>query len=189
MSGGLEAVRSQVQGLLLRSISALLEDDSPAAATKATRGGSRPTLGPQSPSSFDELILAAAERHGVDPALVKAVVKVESNFDPTAQSHCGAKGLMQLMDGTAEMLGVSDSYDPEQNVDGGVRFIKFLLDRYDNNETLALAAYNAGPGAVDRHKGIPPFQETQKYVTLVLQARQTYSGGPGVTSDHQDHLV
>jgi len=81
---------------------------------------------------------------------------------------------MQLMDGTAEMLGVTDSFDPIQNVDGGVRFVRYLLDRYGNDETLALAAYNAGPGAVDKHKGIPPFQETQKYVTLVLQAREAF---------------
>ncbi len=173
MSSGLEAIKSQVQGLLLRSVSSLLGTASPStSATHQSQG--RRSLGPQQPSSFDQLILETAQRHGVDPTLVKAIVKVESNFDPSAISHAGAKGLMQLMDGTAEMLGVTDSFDPVQNVEGGVRFVKFLLGRYDNNETLALAAYNAGPGAVDKHKGIPPFEETQKYVTRVLQARETF---------------
>jgi soluble lytic murein transglycosylase-like protein len=131
-------------------------------------------LGPQQPSAFDQLIAEVAERHDVDPTLVKAMIKIESNFDPSAVSHAGAKGLMQLMDGTAEMLGVTDSFDPIQNVEGGVKFIKFLLGRYQNDETLALAAYNAGPGAVDRYQGIPPYEETQKYVTRVLQVREAF---------------
>ena len=172
---GLEAIKSRYQGQLLRSISSQLEAALAPRSETATVSKSRAQgLGPQAPSSFDDLILATAERHGVDPSLVKAIVKVESNFDPSAVSHAGAKGLMQLMDGTAEMLGVTDSFDPVQNVEGGVKFVKFLLSRYDNNETLALAAYNAGPGAVDRHKGIPPFEETQKYVSLVLQAREAF---------------
>jgi len=173
MSAGLETIRSQIQGLLLRSVSTLLGTPSPdRPAARGTVAWGR--LGPQEPSAFDQLIVESAQRHGVDPSLVKAIVKVESNFDPSVVSHAGAKGLMQLMDGTAEMLGVTDSFDPTQNVDGGVRFVRYLLDRYGNDETLALAAYNAGPGAVDKHKGIPPFQETQKYVTLVLQAREAF---------------
>ncbi len=173
MPSGLEAIRSQVQGLLLRSVSSLLGMPSASGPAKRQSQGMR-ALGPQQPSTFDQLIAETASRHGVDPTLVKAMVKVESNFDPSVVSHAGAKGLMQLMDGTAEMLGVTDSFDPVQNVEGGVKFMKFLLARYDNNETLALAAYNAGPGAVDKHKGIPPFEETQKYVTRVLQARETF---------------
>lgn len=172
MPSGLESVRSHLQGLLLRSVSSLLGTPSPEPSAAKSRPGRG--LGPQHPTSFDQLILETAQRHGVDASLVKAVVKVESNFDPSAVSHAGAKGLMQLMDGTAEMLGVTDSFDPIQNVEGGVKFIKFLLDRYNNDVTLALAAYNAGPGAVDRHQGIPPFEETQKYVTRVLQARETF---------------
>jgi len=174
MSSGLEAIRSQVQGLLLRSVSSLLGTASASRAGADSQNLMTWRLGPCDASSFDELIVDSAQRHGVDPALVKAIVKVESNFDPGAVSQVGAKGLMQLMDGTAEMLGVADSFDPVQNVEGGVTFVKYLLDRYDHDETLALAAYNAGPGAVDKHKGIPPFQETQKYVSLVLQAREAF---------------
>jgi soluble lytic murein transglycosylase-like protein len=172
MPGGLEVIRSQMQGLLLRSMSALLGTPSSAQVVQQSRG--RRVLGPQQPSAFDQLIAEVAERHDVDPTLVKAMIKIESNFDPSAVSHAGAKGLMQLMDGTAEMLGVTDSFDPIQNVEGGVKFIKFLLGRYQNDETLALAAYNAGPGAVDRYQGIPPYEETQKYVTRVLQVREAF---------------
>lgn len=175
MSNGLEAIRSHIQGLLLRSASSLLgttRHEVPAASSPQRQD--RPRLRPQKPGAFDQLIIETAQRHGVDPSLVKAMVKVESNFDPNAVSHAGAKGLMQLMDGTAEMMGVTDSFDPVQNVEGGVRFLRFLLNRYDNNETLALAAYNAGPGAVDRYQGIPPFRETQKYVSRVFRAREAF---------------
>ncbi|HRJ42408.1 MAG: lytic transglycosylase domain-containing protein [Caldilineaceae bacterium] len=120
------------------------------------------------PSTFDSLIDEAARRHGVDADLVKSVIKVESNFDPSAVSHAGAKGLMQLMDGTAAELGVRDSFDVAQNIDGGVAYLAQQLRRFQGDERLALAAYNAGPGAVQRHGGIPPFAETQAYVQRVL---------------------
>jgi soluble lytic murein transglycosylase-like protein len=125
------------------------------------------------PGQFKQLIESAARRYGVDPALVTAVVQAESNFSPTAVSFAGAKGLMQLMDVTARTLGVANAFDPLQNVDGGVRFLRSLLDRY-GDVGLALAAYNAGPAAVDRYGGIPPYKETQVYVSRVLDLRDQY---------------
>jgi soluble lytic murein transglycosylase-like protein len=119
-------------------------------------------------SSFDEIIQETAKKHGVDPSLVRAVVQAESNFNPNAVSSAGAKGLMQLMPGTASSLGVRNSFDPEQNVEGGTKLLRSLLDRYDGNTSLALAAYNAGPGAVSKYGGIPPYKETQVYVNRVM---------------------
>ena len=126
------------------------------------------------PSEYDELIYTTAMQHKVDPALVKAVIHAESNFRPTVKSSAGAQGLMQLMPGTAASLGVTNSNDPVQNVDGGTRLLRKLLDRYDQNVSLALAAYNAGPGAVAQYGGIPPYPETQRYVPRVLSLYKTY---------------
>ena len=116
-----------------------------------------------------ELAAAAARRHGLDPDLVMAVVSVESGFRPQAVSPKGAQGLMQLMPRTASSLGVADALDPAQNLDGGTRHLGQLLTLYGGDVTRALAAYNAGEGAVDRHGGVPPYRETRAYVKKVLE--------------------
>ncbi|WP_277752120.1 lytic transglycosylase domain-containing protein [Halobacillus salinus] len=116
----------------------------------------------------DTIIQKASERFGVNVDLIRSVVKTESNFDADVVSHAGAQGLMQLMPQTAQGLGVENPFDPEQNVMGGTKYLKQMLDRYDGDSKLALAAYNAGPGNVDKYGGVPPFQETQHYVKKVL---------------------
>jgi len=119
-----------------------------------------------------ELVAAAARRHGLDPELVRAVVAVESAFRPEAVSPKGAQGLMQLMPRTAESLGVGNAFDPAQNLDGGARLLGQLLTEYGGDITRALAAYNAGEGAVRRHGGVPPYRETRAYVKKVLERYQ-----------------
>jgi len=118
----------------------------------------------------EKLIREAAERHSVDPALVRAVIETESNWNPSAVSRKGAVGLMQLIPTTAQRFGVNDLYSPQQNVDAGVKYLKTLLERYNGNLDLALAAYNAGEGAVDRAHGVPSFRETRDYVQRVQSA-------------------
>ena len=122
-----------------------------------------------------EIATLAARRHGLDPELVIAVVSVESGFRPQAVSPKGAQGLMQLMPKTAESLGVADAFDPEQNLDGGARHLGQLLALYDGDVERALAAYNAGEGAVHRHHGVPPYRETRAYVKKVLERYRAQS--------------
>ncbi len=157
-------------------------------ATRPEAGAAAGTLNPNyralvrgravSSAEVDAMIEAAAARHGVDPNLVRAIVKVESNFNPRAVSRKGAMGLMQLMPGTARSLQVSNPFDPEQNVEGGVRHLKGLLQSYNGDVALSLAAYNAGAGAVARSGGVPPYRETRNYVR---QISQLY-GGDGVVA-------
>ena len=127
-------------------------------------------------SAYDDIISGAAQKWGVDPALVKAVIQAESGFRTDATSPAGARGLMQLMPSTAASLGVSDPYDPEQNIYAGTRYLKGQLDRFGGDVEKALAAYNAGPAAVIRYDGVPPYQETQNYVQRVLAYQDEYAG-------------
>jgi len=119
---------------------------------------------------FQRLILAAASRHHLDPDLIHSVIAIESNFNPKAVSPKNARGLMQLMPRTAQLMGVADSFDPEQNIEGGTRYLSDLLKKYKNNLTLALAAYNAGPATVDNYgHRVPPYLETMKYVQRIAK--------------------
>lgn len=124
--------------------------------------------------NYEELIQNVSGRHSLDADLIRAVIRAESGFNSYARSHKGAMGLMQLMPDTARSLNVFEPYDPYHNVDGGVRYLKMLLGRYQGDVSLSLAAYNAGSGAVDKHGGIPPYAETREYVRRVLQYWDQY---------------
>jgi len=138
-------------------------------ATAAVAGGSS--------TPYDALIAESAQRNGVDPALLKGLIRQESNFNPAARSGAGAVGLTQLMPATAAGLGVADPTDPAQAIEGGARYLRAQLDRFGGDEAKALAAYNAGPGAVQRFGGVPPYAETQAYVQRVLGYARDY-GSP-----------
>lgn len=127
---------------------------------------------------FDHLIAAAAKRHSVDYALIKAVIKTESNFNPKAVSPRGARGLMQLMPQTATLLRVEDCFVPEANIDGGVRHLCYLMQLYNGRVPVALAAYNAGEGAVQKHGGIPPYEQTRAFVNRVMAHYEKFKKEP-----------
>ncbi|HEY7065162.1 MAG TPA: lytic transglycosylase domain-containing protein [Chloroflexota bacterium] len=177
------------RGTTAKSMAALLRmqalsgDGSFAAALAGARGLGRPATARsaapsgapvQVPNQYSALVNDAARRNGIDPALLAGVIETESGFNAQAGSPAGAKGLMQLMDSTARGLGVTNSYDPTQNVNGGAKFLRQLLDKYNGDTRLALAAYNAGPGAVDQYGGVPPYAETQRYVPTVLAAAERF---------------
>jgi soluble lytic murein transglycosylase-like protein len=151
------------------------------------RWGTGSTSDPRSPSGLSEmsggartgavaqLVQHMAPQYGLDPELVMAMIRQESNFNPMATSPKNAQGLMQLIPATAERFGVRDPYDPVENLKGGMKYFRWLLDRFGGSVELALAGYNAGEGAVDRHNGIPPYDETRNYVRRILSNyRKTY---------------
>jgi hypothetical protein len=134
-------------------------------------------------NAFDQMIRQAAQQHGVSEGLIKAVMHTESGFNINARSPVGAQGLMQLMPATARRFNVSNAYDPQQNIFGGARYLSWLLKRFNGNTQLAIAAYNAGEGNIDKYGGIPPFRETQDYVRRVTSRFQNlYSSGLSSTS-------
>jgi soluble lytic murein transglycosylase-like protein len=139
-------------------------------------GGLTPVGGAGGQTPFAAEIEAAAQRHGIDPALLKGLIRQESNFNPTAGSPAGARGLAQLMPATAASLGVTDVTDPAQSIEGGAKYLKQQLDRFGGDVTKALAAYNAGPGAVAKFGGVPPYAETQQYVQKVQAYAEQYRG-------------
>jgi soluble lytic murein transglycosylase-like protein len=138
------------------------------AGTTVPAGVTPTTLGGGAATPYDAQITAAATKYGIDPALLKGLIRQESNFNPSARSGAGAQGLTQLMPGTAASLGVTDASDPAQAIDGGAKYLKQQLDRFGGDVSKALAAYNAGPGAVAKFGGVPPYAETQNYVQKVL---------------------
>jgi soluble lytic murein transglycosylase-like protein len=127
-------------------------------------------------SRWAPIIAAASKQYGLDPNLLCAVIAQESGGDPAAISQKGAKGLMQLMDSTSSSMGVTQPFSPQSNIMGGAKYLRQLLDQFNGDESLALASYNAGPAAVERYNGIPPFSETQRYVKDVQSLKQTYCG-------------
>jgi len=127
---------------------------------------------------YEEVIAKASKRFRVEPSLIKAVIKAESDFDKAAVSHKGAQGLMQLMPETAYEMEVRNAFDPEENIVGGTRYLSLMLDRFKNDVQMALAAYNAGPEKVEEHRGIPPFPETRNFVERVMR----YYGQYGTAS-------
>lgn len=158
-----------------------------ASMLQAASGPSTAAGGAQS-SSYDPMIEQAALRNGVDPAILHGLIQQESGFDPSSRSSAGAMGLTQLMPGTASSLGVANPLDPAESIEGGARYLRQMLDSFGGNTSDALAAYNAGPGAVTKYGGVPPYAETQSYVTKVLanaeafRASHTTIGAPSATA-------
>ena len=158
-------------------LSAARQAESPASLQPAAATPSATSAGGSGEAKFGPAIDAAASRNGIDPSLLRALIKQESGFDPNARSPAGAVGLTQLMPGTAASLGVRNPADPTQSIEGGARYLRQQLDRFGGDTAKALAAYNAGPGAVERYGGVPPYAETRNYVRRVLAYAQQYRSG------------
>lgn len=153
------------------SFSAQLQQASAAGSTTSTGA----TAGAEVGGQFSDLINAAAQKYGVDPALLKGLIRQESNFNPNAKSPAGAAGLCQLMPGTAAALGCTNPLDPAQAIDAGAKYLSQQLKAFGGDPRKALAAYNAGPGAVQRYGGVPPYAETQNYVRAVMSKARAYT--------------
>ena len=138
------------------------------AAQAATSPVATAASAPSGANPYEAQIEAAAQRNGIDPSLLRNLVRAESNFNPRATSGAGAMGLTQLMPGTAAGLGVTNAYDPVQSLEGGAKFLRQMLDQFGGDPAKALAAYNAGPGAVQKYGGVPPYAETQAYVQKIM---------------------
>ena len=155
--------------------------DSPSAGISGLTSASGQKCLLPNDDSFSEFINEAAGKHGLDPFLIKSVIKVESDFDPDVMSSKGAQGLMQLMPATAKVVGCSDPFNAKQNIFGGSNYLRMMLKRFNGNVDYALAAYNAGPGNVEKYNGIPPFRETKNYVRKVKHYYQQYASAAGIS--------
>jgi soluble lytic murein transglycosylase-like protein len=172
----LDQIQTMVSQLTAPAAPAPATSFAGALSAAQTSPSAAPSTGAGASTAFGAEIDAAASSNGIDPALLKGLVSQESGFDPNARSGAGALGLTQLMPGTAAGLGVTNPLDPVQSLQGGAKYLRQQLDRFGGDEKLALAAYNAGPGAVARFGGIPPYAETQNYVKNVLSKAATYRG-------------
>ena len=145
-----------------------IDPDAPKAADPESSSQVQPDESLPDGTPYGEIIASVAEAQGVNPLLVRALIQVESKFRPTARSRKGAMGLMQLMPSTAREYNVRNPFEPKANIEAGIKHLKALIDRFDSSLELALAAYNAGPGAVEKFNGVPPYRETRNYVTRIL---------------------